>query len=67
MKYKIRLKSSSQLNVNKGIVEVIITKKPIEDENPRLFISKIYRKDGTLDKVYAFSKENIISITEEKL
>lgn len=62
--FLIQLRGGSETDPNKGIVSVKVPKKPIEDENKRQLVVFVNRADGTLDRVYRFNKECIISIKE---
>jgi len=57
--FVVYLRGGSETEPNNGVIEVIVPKEP----NDELEVV-INKPDGTLDRVYRFSKECVISIKE---
>lgn len=57
--YNIHLRGDSETEPNKGVVTVQVPTKP----NDKLEVY-VNRPDGTLDRVYRFNRECLISIEE---
>lgn len=66
MAYIVYLRGGSETEENKGIVSSIVPTMPKEDENGRQLVVTVNRPDGTLERVYRFSKECVILIKEQE-
>lgn len=66
MDYKVYLRGGSETNPNKGIVEVLVPKQPVMCDNERQLEVIVNRTDGSLEKVYRFERQMVISIKELK-